>query len=165
MRVFKEKQRFNQWWLYAIYILVLAVLITAIYKNSDGFTNFHSPFLVLLLLIASIPMGFILYMQLETRIDNEGISVKFIPLGFSKKSFSWNEIDECYVRKYNPFVEYGGWGIRGSSRRKAYNVSGYLGIQIVTIDKKKFLIGTQKPEAARAVLSQYEHKTNQNKTA
>ena len=77
-------------------------------------------------------------MQLETRIDNEGISLKFLPLGFSKKSFSWKEIDECYVRKYNPFVEYGGWGIRGSSRRKVYNVSGYLGIQIVTKDKKKF---------------------------
>jgi hypothetical protein len=103
-------------------------------------------------------MGFILYMQLETRIDNEGISLKFLPLGFSKKSFSWKEIDECYVRKYNPFVEYGGWGIRGSSRRKVYNVSGYLGIQIVTKDKKKFLIGTQKPDAARAVLKHYQHK-------
>ena len=65
-----EKQRFNQWWLYAIYILVLVVLIAGIYKNSDGFTNFHSPVLVLMLLVASIPMGFILYMQLETRIDN-----------------------------------------------------------------------------------------------
>jgi|SRR5690606_5898190 len=158
MRVFVEKQRFNQWWLYAIYILVLVVLIAGIYKNSDGFTNFHSPVLVLMLLVASIPMGFILYMQLETRIDNEGITVKFIPLGFSKKFFSWKEIDKCFLRKYKPLVEYGGYGIRGIGRKKAYNVSGNIGIQIVTRDNKSFLIGTMQPEEAQAVIKTYEHK-------
>lgn len=160
MRVFEEKQRFNQWWLYAIYIMVLIVLITAIYKNSDGFTNFHSPLLVLLLLAGTIPMAVILYKQLETRIDSEGIRVKFSPLGFSEKFFSWKEIEDCYVRKYSPVAEYGGWGIRSLGKKKAYNVSGNLGIQIVTRDKKRFLIGTRKPDAARAVIKNYQHKIN-----
>lgn len=160
MRVFEEKQRFNQWWLYAIFIMVQAVLIIAIYKNSDGFTNFHSPVLVLSFLAATIPMLLILSMQLETRIDHEGISIKFIPLGFSKKFFSWKEIDKCFIRKYKPLVEYGGYGIRGISRKKAYNVSGNLGIQIVTRGNKSFLIGTRKPEEARAVIKNYEHKTH-----
>ncbi len=158
MRIFEEKQRFNQWWLYAIYILVLAVLITGIYKNSDGFTNFHNPVLVLSLLAATIPMAVILWMQLLTRIDNEGIRVKFSPFGFSEKYFSWREIEECYVRQYNPLTEYGGWGIRGLGRKKAYNVSGNFGIQIVTLDKKRFLIGTMKPNDARAVILNYGNK-------
>ena len=160
MRVFEEKQRFNQWWLYAIYVLVLFVLITAIYKNSEGFTNFHSPLLVLFLLAATIPMAVILYMQLVTRIDHEGIRVKFIPFGFSEKFIPWKEIEECYVRKYNPVREYGGYGIRGLGRKKAYNVSGNLGIQIVTRDKKTFLIGTSNPNKARAAIKNYEHKFN-----
>lgn len=160
MRVFEEKQRFNQWWLYAIYIMVLIVLITGIYKNSDGFTNFHSPLLVLLLLAGTIPMAVILYKQLETRIDSEGIRVKFSPLGFSEKFFPWKEIDDCYVRKYSPVAEYGGWGIRSLGKKKAYNVSGNLGIQIVTRDKNRFLIGTRKPDAARAVIKNYQHKIN-----
>ncbi|CAN5173814.1 hypothetical protein BH23BAC2_BH23BAC2_01850 [soil metagenome] len=160
MRVFKEKQRFNQWWLYAIYVLVLAVLITGIYKNSDGFTNFHNPVLVLFFVACTIPMAVILWMQLVTRIDNEGIRVKFSPLGFSEKFFSWKEIEECYVRKYHPLAEYGGWGIRSLGRKKAYNISGNLGIQIVTRDKNKFLIGTSKPDEARAVIQNYEHKIN-----
>jgi hypothetical protein len=83
-------------------------------------------------------MGLILWMQLETRIDSEGIRVKYIPFGFSEKFFSWKEIEKCYVRKYNPLVEYGGWGIRGLGNKKAYNVSGNLGIQIITRDKKIF---------------------------
>src|SRR5690606_21413521 len=158
MRIFKEKQRFHQWWLYAIFIPVLAVLITGIYKNSDGFTNFHSPGLVLSLVAAVIPMLLIIYMQLETRIDNEGITAKFIPLGFTKKFFAWNEIEKCFIRKYKPLSEYGGYGIRHMGRKKAYNISGNIGIQIVTRDKKTFLIGTRKPEEAQAVIRNYEHK-------
>ncbi len=160
MRVFMEKQRFNQWWLYAIYLLVFAVLLTGIFKNSDGFTNFHSPLLVLFFIAVMLPMALILYKQLETRIDSEGIRVKFSPLGFSEKFFPWKEIEDCYVRKYNPVSEYGGWGFRSLGKKKAYNVSGNLGIQIVTRDKKKFLIGTKKPEAARAVIKNYQHKIN-----
>lgn len=162
MRIFKEEQRFNQWWLYAVYVLVLAVLGIGIYKNSDGFTNFHSPILVLSLLAATLPMGLILWMQLITRIDHEGILVKFSPFGFSEKFFQWKEIKECYVRKYNPLTEYGGWGIRGIGKKKAYNVSGYFGIQIVTRDNKSFLIGTIKPEEARTVLLNYRNKINNN---
>lgn len=160
MRVFEEKQRFNQWWLYMIFAWVLVVLTIGLYQNSDGFTNFHSPELVLFFLAAIIPIALILGMRLETRIDNEGISAKFTPFGFTKKFFSWNEIEECYVREYSPLGEYGGWGIRGLNRKKAYNVSGNLGIQIVTQEKKRFLIGTRKPEDARAVIKNYEHKTN-----
>ncbi len=158
MKIFKESQRFNQWWLYAMFALVLTLLVGGIYKDSESFQNFNNPALVLFFLAALFLMTFILFLRHDTRIDSKGITTKFYPMGFSRKFFAWKEIDECYVRKYNPFVEYGGWGIRGSSRRKAYNVSGYLGIQIVTKDKKEFLIGTQKPDVARAVLKQYHHK-------
>lgn len=160
MRVFEEKQRFNQWWLYIIFIPVLIVLLMGIYRNSEGFTNFHSPLIVLFLIAAVIPMLLILSMQLETRINHEGISAKFIPFGFSKKFFPWKEMDQCFIRKYKPLSEYGGYGIRGLGGRKAYNVSGNIGIQIVTRDKKSFLIGTNKPEKARAVIKNYEHKIN-----
>ncbi len=119
MKIFEEKQRFNQWWLYAIYILVLAVLIAGISKNSDGITNFYNPVLVLILLAATIPMAVILWMQLITRIDNGGIRVKFSPFGFTEKFFSWKEIEEGYVRQYNPLVEYGGWGSKRYWQKKS----------------------------------------------
>ena len=160
MRVFEEKQRFNQWWLYAIFALVIVVIIGGIYKDSKGFQNFEDPVFVLFSLAALFPMAFILYLRQDTRIDSEGITTKFYPLGFSRKFFAWKEIEKIYVRKYSPIAEYGGWGIRGIRRKKAYNVAGNLGIQIVIKDKKTFLIGTQKPDAARAVLKQYQHKIN-----
>lgn len=161
MRVFEEKQRFNQWWLYAIFALVLTVLLIAIYQNTDGLTNFRNPVLILGLLAATLPIGLILWMQLETRIDKEGIRVKYVPFRSSQKFFPWKEMEQCYVRKYNPLIEYGGWGMRGLGIKKAYNVTGNLGIQIVTRDKKNFLIGTKHPDDARAVIKNYKHKTHQ----
>ncbi|MFO8147048.1 MAG: hypothetical protein R6U03_06625, partial [Gillisia sp.] len=156
--VFEEKQRFNQWWLYAIFALVITVIVGGIHKDSEGFQNFDNPGSVLFSLAALLPMAFILFLRQDTRIDSQGITTKFFPMGFSRKFFAWKEMEKVYVRKYSPIVEYGGWGIRGIGRKKAYNVAGNLGIQIVTKDKKKFLIGTQKPDAARAVLKQYQHK-------
>lgn len=159
MRVFEEKQRFNQWWLYAIFVMVLAVITIAIYRNTDGLTSFHNPLLILGLLAATLPIGLVLWMQLETRIDREGIKVNYLPFRSSEKFFPWKEMEQCYVRKYNPLIEYGGWGIRGRGLKKAYNASGNLGIQIVTRDKKNFLIGTRHPGDARAVIKNYIHKT------
>lgn len=158
MRVFEERQRFNQWWLYAIFLVILVAIFTGIFRDTDGFSNFDNPVLVLVLLAGVIPMALILYMQLETRIDGEGIKVMFVPFGFSKRFFSWKEMEKCYVRKYNPLVEYGGWGMKGIGNKKAYNVAGNLGIQIVTRENKTFLVGTRNPDAARAVIKNYEHK-------
>lgn len=87
MRVFEEKQRFNQWWLYVIFAMILMVILIGIYENTDGLTNFQDPALVLLLLAGTLPMILINGMQLETRIDNEGIRVKYRPFGFSEKFF------------------------------------------------------------------------------
>lgn len=163
MRVFEEKQRFNQWWLYAVFSLLLFVFIGGIYNNSEGFKNVDDPALILLFLAGILPMIFILLLRQDTRIDQEGITTKFYPLGFTRKFFPWKNIEQAYLRKYSPIAEYGGWGIRGIRRRKAYNVAGNLGIQIVTTSKKRFLIGTQQPDAAKAVLKNYQHKINRNK--
>ncbi len=160
MKIFEEKQRFNQWWLYAIFALVITVIVGGMYKDSEGFQDFDNPVFVLFSLAALFPMALILFLRQDTRIDSKGITTKFFPLGFSRKFFPWEKIDEIYIRKYSPIAEYGGWGIRGIGRKKAYNVAGNFGIQIVTKDKKKFLIGTQNPDAARAVLLNYSHKIN-----
>jgi len=156
MRVFKEEQAFRQWWI--LLILGIALIGTSFplfrsYKNSDlsisGFIGFGLVVLVLILFWT---------LRLHTKIDSTGIKTSFEPLNFFRKKFKWNEISKCYVRKYAPIREYGGWGIRGSGKSKAYNVSGNIGIQIITKDQKKFLIGTNKPEEAKRVLKRYQDK-------
>ena len=50
------------------------------------------------------------------------------------------------VRTYRPIREYGGYGIRYSSKGKAYNVSGDRGVQIELLNGERLLIGSQRAD-------------------
>ncbi|QYA25724.1 hypothetical protein G3I01_09475 [Gramella sp. MT6] len=158
MRIFKEEQAFRQWGLIAILgTTLIGSTLSIIYKyrKSDPINYEFLGFGIIVLVILIICV-----LRLHTRIDANGIKTRFEPVGYFRKEFKWSEINQCYVRKYSPWSEYGGWGIRVFRKAKAYNVSGNMGIQIITKDKKKFLIGTNKPEEARKVIRRYQEKLN-----
>ncbi len=146
MRVFKEKQKFTQWWIYAIFTLTILYAII----------QFPSNIKYSLILIATMLICLALFavFTLETKIDRTGIHTFFKPLPFCKKSFRWGEIKECYVREYSPLSKHGGWGIRGFGK-KSYKVKGNIGIQIHTKSKTSFLIGTQEPKKAQKTIERY----------
>ena len=87
---------------------------------------------------------------LDTEILAGGIAVQFRPL--TKRHFyRWSEIESIEARKYRPIFEYGGWGIRGFRKNRAYNVSGSEGLQLVFKDGKRLLIGSQQAAALEEV--------------
>ena len=151
MRIFKENQRFRQWWLIIILItIVLASALPLFYEislNEVKLKSLIAPVISLLVFVL------IFILNLETRINNKGISAGFRPFPFFRRNYNWDEIQECFVRTYAPVSEYGGWGIRGFGRAKAYNVSGNKGIQIITKTKERFLIGTEKPDLAKRAIN------------
>lgn len=159
MRVFVEKQKFTQWWIYAIFALAFAGWLLIFYENSLKAKSFEEliMFIFFELLLVLVTLGFF-SLRLETRIDAKGITARFTPFKFLTRHYQWKEIREIFVRKYSPIAEYGGWGVRGLRNKKAYNVAGNNGIQIVTKDKESFLIGTQQPEVARRVINYYRDK-------
>lgn len=155
MRVFKESQKFTQWWIYAIIFFSAAGASISIYKETDGLTEFSESGPILFGLFMIGIMFYLLSLKLKTKIDTTGLIAEFIPSPFFKRKFTWNEISTCYVRKYSALSQYGGWGIRGMFPAKAYTVRGSYGIQIVTKENVHFLIGTQEPEKAKAVIKRY----------
>ncbi len=142
---FKEEQKFNQWWLWLILILMGVLPIIGIYKQLIlGEKLGDNPMSDISLLIFSIIMfslvGLFLIMKLKTSIDKNGINMYFFP--FIKKSVDWQQIKNVKVINYG-FV--GGWGIRlWTKYGTVYNVKGDKGLEIVLKSGKKFLIGTQK---------------------
>jgi len=150
MRIFKENQRFRQWWLIILLITIIIAsaipLFSEISINKVRLKSLIAPIISLVIFIL------IFILNLETRINSKGISAGFEPLPFFRRNYNWDEIQECYVRTYAPVSEYGGWGIRGFGRAKAYNVSGNKGIQIITKNNERFLIGTEKPDLARRAI-------------
>jgi len=161
-RVFEEKQRFNQWWLQLMNIGLLAFLGYCAYswfikESSTGNVAADDIIGQLVVIIAILlSVGVMYIFRLETNIDEQGIRYRFLPFHRTFRNLRWNELQNCYTRKYRPLSEYGGWGYRfGRGNGKALNVKGTYGIQTVLKDGTKILIGTQRPEEAQQVINTY----------
>ena len=171
MKVFKEVQKFTQWYILIVEILNIGLTLLfgySVFKQivlKQPFGDKPAPDLLLIvsfIILLSLTILFFL-LKLTTRIDEKGIHYKFFPFHFSLKTIPWDAISSAEVRKYNAISEYGGWGLKGGfpfnrKRGKAINVSGNVGIQLVLKNDKKLLIGTQKENDVKRVLETYKHK-------
>ena len=159
MRVyFKEKQRFDNPLILILVILGLGSAVGVVGfgmfrqlatgepwgDNPMSDTGLIITFLVVLA-VAVFIFGLLFSLTLHTEIRQNGIRFRFPPLIRNWKEISKENIKHYEVRKYNPILEYGGWGIRVSLRKgKAYNIKGNIGLQLILTGNKKVLIGTQK---------------------
>ncbi|MEQ9426479.1 MAG: hypothetical protein RJQ09_18800 [Cyclobacteriaceae bacterium] len=154
---FEESQSFTQWYIWLLLIGLNLLFLFGIYKQAilgEAFGN--KPASTLVLSFVWIPVllitVFFFMIRLDTKINKEGVHVRFFPIHRKFKKHEWDDIREAKVRKYRPLLEYGGWGIRGIGRNRALNVKGNIGLQLVFNDGKKLLIGTQKKEELDLVI-------------
>lgn len=157
--LFKETQRFRQWWMWLILLACDGIVFYAAFRqiveeNAFGENSVDDAGLVItMIMIVGVNLLF-LVMRLETSVYEEGIAVRFFPLHRKLRQFAWKDIASAEVRTYSPIREYGGWGLRIGLRSsgKAWNVSGNQGLQLVFKNQKKLLIGTQKGQELMEVL-------------
>lgn len=168
MRVFKEKQKFNQSLVYIGISICLIIAVLSILNKWKTIINQSlgeqvASFIGIILIILVILLFSVL--KLETKIDENGVHYRFYPFKNSFKNIPWDSISECYVRNYSPISEYGGWGIKSGFRKqtgKAFTTKGSIGLQLKLKDGNKILIGTQKKEALNRVLETYKLKITKN---
>lgn len=151
--LFKEKQRFKQWWLWLILLGFNGLFLFGVFKQVIGGQQFgDKPMSNTGLLIATgltilLTLLFVNF-RLDTVIKKDGIYVRFFPFHIKFKHYTWNNITKSFVRQYSPLTEYGGWGLRLGlfGKGTAFSVSGNKGLQLEFTDNKKLLIGTNKPD-------------------
>ena len=157
--LFTERQHFRQIWLWALMLGINGIFIYGIIQQIGyGIPYGDKPasdttLIVVSLFLMALTVSLAI-MRLDTRITREGIYVRFFPVHRTFRFYSWPSLRYCYVRKYSPIMEYGGWGLRGLGRDRALNMSGNKGIQLVTLDGLKLLIGTQKAEEISQLLQE-----------
>ena len=146
--LFRETQRFRQWWILAIIIgmngfFLLAAYFQFILKQPFGDKPMDNISLLITFTINLMISVLFFLFRLETSITKNQISVRFFPFHLKPIVFTHDQIKTLFVREYKPIREYGGWGLKGSPSNKAYNVSGNIGLQLVLNDGNKILIGTR----------------------
>lgn len=155
--LFAEKQRFNQWWLWLLLLVLNGVFVFGIYKqliigvpfgNNPTSNNGLCLTTIFVLALTILLLNF----RLDTQIKNDGIYVRFFPLHVKYKHYTWEQLSKVYMRNYSPISEFGGWGIRYGKTGDAYNIAGNKGLQLEFSNGKKLLIGTNKTEEISATL-------------
>ncbi len=173
MKNFKETQRFDQWWKIFFEIAIFLILVINYIKEYQKLLEDNNKESMMSLWIGGgsvlFVFVFINMIKLKIEINEKGISYQFHPLHLKPRFLFWEELSNCYVRKYAPISEYGGWGIRGLSRKKilgfngngkALNVKGNMGVQLEFKNGGKLLIGTQKPDKVKMIINNFSHKIN-----
>ena len=148
--LFTEEQRFRQWWLWLLIIGLNGFISYKIFIQKDFGNSSKTTGIMIMLLVVSI-LVFFFTIKLKTIIYSDSIEIKFFPFGIHKV-YKFQDIQKMEVIKYNPLLDYGGWGIRLG----AYNVAGNMGLKIQYKDKNKYeskiVIGTQKPEELSKII-------------
>ncbi|MGB3078582.1 MAG: hypothetical protein WBB31_05850 [Saprospiraceae bacterium] len=145
--IFAEEQNFDQAWVWLLLgVVTLGVFVSLVMAGQWG--------LIMLLAGAVLvsSMTLMASFKLYTKIDSEGVHYHANPFQWKNKTIRWDEIDQIYVRKYSPLLEYGGWGIRYGRSGWAYIAKGNQGIQMVLKNGKKILLGTQQGEEVTRLL-------------
>ncbi|MCX6277977.1 MAG: hypothetical protein NT004_07755 [Bacteroidetes bacterium] len=150
---FKEDQKFTQWWLWLILIIIGLLPVYGIYKQlilGEKFGDKPMPDfgLIIMAIFIFALLALFYLMRLKTEIDQHEIRMSFFP--FTNKKTRWRDIKSAKIVNYG-FV--GGWGIRiGTKYGTVYNTKGKMGLAIELKNGRKFCIGTQKAEQLEQIL-------------
>ncbi len=156
--VFKEEQKFTQWW---FWVLLIGMTLLPIYeiisqwnvKEQDISDNGQITFVL-------FSFGLIilfLFLRLKTKIDSNEIKISYRP--FLTKRIAWKDVETAKVISYG-FV--GGWGIRlWTKYGTVYNTKGKVGLALVLKNGKKLLVGTQKEDELKESINSIMNLLNQ----
>lgn len=150
---FKEVQKFTQWWLWLILIVIFLIPIYGLYRQIIQNEKFgDKPISDKGLVIAAVISFTILILfwltKLTTEINCNEFIFKFSP--FYRKVVQWKDVKSAKVLNYG-FA--GGYGIRLFTKYgTVYNTRGNKGVAIELNDGTKFLVGTQKMKELKEVV-------------
>ena len=158
---FREEQQFRQTWVWLILLPGLLIvwyiaIQELIFNNPVGNSNASNTMIFIFWVIFGLLFPIFFYkLKLITEVRNNGLYIRFFPLHLTFKKIPIDKETKHYVRTYRPVTEYGGWGIKWGPGGKTYNVSGDRGVQLEFKNKKRLLIGSQKPEQLESAIGQY----------
>lgn len=167
--LFEERQRFTQWWLWAIIGFVTAVIV--IIFSVGLYTQFvigkpwgDEPMSNEMLLVVALfnitivitVMVLLFNSTMETMVDKTSVSYRFLPL-----IRKWRRLERDNIQGYNARRYYlRGYGIRWDFfGNKTVNVKGTMGIEFKMANGRKLLLGTQQPTEFLAALDKMKNRS------
>jgi len=145
---FREVQRFTQWWVWLFVLGIAALMWYGFVEQivfSRPFGDHPAPDWMLILFLALFGIGMpwlFIIAALRTEVRADALYVRFVPFHLSWLRIAPESIRTVTAGRYNPLVDYGGWGIRYGRGGRAYNTSGNQGVRLELGDGSHLMIGS-----------------------
>ncbi len=155
---FRETQRFTRWWAWRFVVAGLVAVGAAtgwaLFREAAEGPGAAVGIAVGVYALLAALLWLFLAGNLVTEVEADGVYFRYFPFHRARQRIGLEQIDQWEARRYNPLLDYGGWGIRIGlrARGKAYNMYGRWGVWFRTGDGRQCLLGTQQPEAFAAAL-------------
>ena len=148
---YREVQSTRPWWLVLLVLLpTVLIWLGAVQQLVLGEPWGNDPasdiVMVVLVLTIGIALPLLLLNLRLTVIVTDRISIRFFPFMPRPRVIRSDQIKRSQSTRYDPILDYGGWGIRGWSMDRAYNIKGDSGVKIWLSDGRTILIGSQRSE-------------------
>ena len=147
---FQEMQRMRAWWMVLLILIPSALVCWGAFQQlllgePWGDNPASNELMMFLVVVIGIGLPIILLNVKMTVVVSDNIYIKFSPFMLRPRVVTPREVLSYRVLQYRPIVDYGGWGIKGTSSDRAYNVHGNQGVNIALMDDKQITIGSQRP--------------------
>jgi hypothetical protein len=137
--IFEEKQNAykNKALLFVCFVVSLLTLASFMQGKLDV-TNLAVPFSTLGILALLVAL-----LNLKTKVFSDSIKVSMLPFVINK-TIKKSDILKAEDIKYNPLLDWGGWGIKINFKGIAYNMYGNRGVKLTMKSGRIILLGSQK---------------------
>lgn len=154
MDLFNEEIKIRKTWVGGLVLtsILISTIVIVVSLFAGKENNNSTLFIVGITIVEGSLFLLFITAKLKVNIDLVGIGYQWFPLMLRPKSINWDLVEYAWVRKSNSLKEYGGWGIKGTRKNRAINVSGNTGLQIVLSDERRIFIETQNPDELKNVL-------------
>jgi len=147
---YHESQRFHTailGVLIAVFVVVSVVTVVEVVagRPAEVWLVVVGPLVVLLVaLLLSLS-------HLDVDVTDDGLTVAFRYV-WPARRIVFSEIVGLEVRRYNPLLEYGGWGVRLGPKGWGYMTGGNEGVQLRLRKGLPVLIGSARPRELEAAI-------------
>jgi hypothetical protein len=128
-----------------VFVVVVTVVAVVFSRPGDALLLAIAP--VVVILVASL----ISLSRLDVDVADRGVSIAFRYL-WPTRRIAFGDIVGVEVRRYNPLLEYGGWGVRLGPKGWGYMTGGKEGVQLRLRKGLPVLIGSTRPQELEAAI-------------
>ena len=157
---YQEKQNFRNpgvWILLSVSLIpVNGVLLSGCYEQlivgmpwgTEPMNDTSLIITTLVVLIFSLAI-FSLFFMLELEIEIKDKSVNYQLYPFNKNVIQFRDLQSWEVKSIKPIMGFGGYGLRITSKSKAYIINGKNALILKPKEGKQIVLDTKKPEATK----------------